>query len=240
MLGISTLCLSDYKLEDALEYLSKEKDYVEIVSEGYHDIKKYGDVLDSFSLRYSIHSPFIGLDIANIRDEIRNTSLNIIRDTIDASIKYNPLILIVHPGMIVAKHLKKDNIKAFKKSILYLSELSLEYSIDIALENMPLKFLFLTQPDELGLIDELKFCLDIGHANITKNIDEFLYTDIDHVHIHDNDGISDDHLGLGYGNIDIRSVLEKLKNKRKIPNLVVELNRREDIEPSIKLLNGFI
>lgn len=240
MLGISTLCLSDYKLDDALEYLSNETNYVEVVSEGFHDIKRYGNVLDSFDLKYSIHLPFIGLDIANLRDEIRIASLNIIKDTIDASVRYNPLIYIVHPGMVAAKHLKRENRDAFKKSVKFLSELSSEYSIDIALENMPLKFLFLTEPDELNMIGGLKFCLDIGHANITKNIDEFLYTDIDHTHIHDNNGISDDHLGLGSGNIDIKSVLERLKDKQKMPNLVVELNKKEDIESSIKLLNGFI
>lgn len=240
MIGISTLCLSDYRLEFALEYLSNLSNYIEVISEGFHDVKKYGEVLESFDLKYSIHLPFIGLDIANIREEIRNASLDIIKDGIDASVKYDPFIYVVHPGMVAAKHLKKENMDAFKKSVIFLNELSLEYSIDIALENMPLKFLFLTRPDELSLIDGLKFCLDIGHANITKNIDEFLYREINHVHIHDNNGLSDDHLGLGLGNIDIELVLERLKNKQKMPNIVIELNKKEDLEPSIRLLNSLL
>ncbi|RZN63935.1 MAG: sugar phosphate isomerase/epimerase [Candidatus Methanoliparum thermophilum] len=236
MLGVSSLCLIGHKLKDALEYLSKETDYVEIVSEGFHDVKKYGNVLDSFDLKYSIHLPFIGLDIANIRDEIRMASLKIMEDSIDASIGQDPLIYVAHPGMIAAEHLKGENIEAFKKSVQYLSRLSSEYSVNIALENMPLKFLLLTQPDELRLIDGLKFCLDVGHANITKNLDEFLCEDIDHLHIHDNKGVYDDHLRLGSGNIDFKLVLERLKSKIRMPNIVLELNKKEDVDPSIKLL----
>ena len=239
-IGISTLCLAEAELGTALEYLVGRTELVEIVSEGYHDITKHLEVAESFSgeFKYSIHSPYIGLDIANIREALRRESLEVIEGTLKSSSELNPVMFVVHPGMIAGKHLKEDNAKALKKSVTYLNKLSEEYSIPIALENMPLKFLFLTKPEEIELIDGLKFCLDVGHANITKKLDEFLLVErIDHVHLHDNGGNVDEHLGIGKGKIDMKKVFRGIYNHNPKPNIILELANGDDVDPSIKKIS---
>ena len=59
---------------------------------------------------------------------------------------------------------------------------------------------------------EMGMCFDIGHANTTGQIGAMLALEARFVnmHVHDNDGTGDQHLGLGYGNIDF-SVLRLLK-----------------------------
>ena len=240
MLGISTLSLMEEELGTALEYLVGRTELVEIVSEGYHDITENLEVAESFSeeFKYSIHSPFIGLDIANMREAVREKSLEVIEEALRSSSELNPVMFVVHPGMIAGKHLKGYNTKALKRSVERLKELSEEYSIPIALENMPIKYLFLAKPEEMELIDGLKFCLDVGHANITKNLDKFLLERIDHVHLHDNCGRGDDHLGLGKGNIDLERVFEGIDNQDPKPNIILELNKRDDVDPSMEKLKN--
>jgi len=52
--------------------------------------------------------------------------------------------------------------------------------------------------EDIGLV------LDVGHANINGQIESFLTTFADKIvdmHVHDNYGKGDQHLGIGYGNI---------------------------------------
>lgn len=63
----------------------------------------------------------------------------------------------------------------------------------------------------------LKVHLDVGHAfieNGMKGIKEYIEAfskDIEHIHIHDNHGESDEHLPVGKGKIDWNKVVELLK-----------------------------
>ena len=63
--------------------------------------------------------------------------------------------------------------------------------------------------------DRLTACLDIGHvhANSSRTFDEWI-TGLGHriryVHLHNNNGILDDHWGLWKGKIDIVRVLDLL------------------------------
>ncbi|MDD3858410.1 MAG: TIM barrel protein, partial [Methanoculleus sp.] len=62
-------------------------------------------------------------------------------------------------------------------------------------------------PEEiLGLTEGIAgigVTLDLGHANTNGLVDAFLrhVREVDHLHIHDNHGQSDEHLALGVGNI---------------------------------------
>ena len=58
--------------------------------------------------------------------------------------------------------------------------------------------------------------LDIGHANVSHTIDEFLETldsKIFHVHLADNHGKRDEHLAVGMGLINWNKVIGNLVNK---------------------------
>jgi sugar phosphate isomerase/epimerase len=77
---------------------------------------------------------------------------------------------------------------------------ALDKGINIAVENRLEKNLFGSKPSDLvKLIEELGegvgICLDLGHANINKNTEEFLTLSsyIIAIHAHDNDGSRDLH-----------------------------------------------
>jgi sugar phosphate isomerase/epimerase len=59
----------------------------------------------------------------------------------------------------------------------------------------------------------IRFCLDIGHANMTGEIFEFINQCgkwLGYVHIHDNMGVHDDHLGYKQGTVPWNRVLKVL------------------------------
>ena len=97
--------------------------------------------------------------------------------------------------------------KAFKNSTRQSEELGL----NIALENLPAKYYFFMSKAE----DFVKFyretnlpvgiVMDLGHANLEGQIEPFfnmLADKIIHIHASDNDGVEDQHLGIGQGKID--------------------------------------
>jgi len=67
-----------------------------------------------------------------------------------------------------------------------------------------------------------------------------LHPFIKHVHLHDNDGISDLHLPTGEGKIDAGSVLRDIRDVQP-ENVVLEIRRfvePENVKESIKAVRG--
>ncbi len=52
-------------------------------------------------------------------------------------------------------------------------------------------------------IEGIGMTFDFGHANTIGKVNDFLHyaKKADHIHIHDNNGMSDEHLALGEGTI---------------------------------------
>jgi sugar phosphate isomerase/epimerase len=85
--------------------------------------------------------------------------------------------------------------------------------------------------------ERLTICLDIGHvnANSSKSLADWingLGDRIRYVHLHNNDGILDDHWSLNKGKIDVSQALELLI--KHSPNAIWNVETIiEDIEPSL-------
>jgi len=91
-----------------------------------------------------------------------------------------------------------------------------------------------------GLIEALdgfpfKACLDVGHINAYSNIEigawlKSLGEHIGEIHLHDNLGTSDDHIALGEGIVDYRSVFKKLLRIDPLPPLTFDMQKGEAIK----------
>ncbi len=126
------------------------------------------------------------------------------------------------------------------RSLKELSGTVRDRGIAVSLENMPLmnitvghtleELLRMTEGTEIGI------CLDIGHANTTGNLDEFLslLPNIGNMHIHDNMGERDEHLPLGEGNIDFERVLKRIVSSGYSHGYVIEAEG--SIESGLKSL----
>ncbi|HOG15323.1 MAG TPA: sugar phosphate isomerase/epimerase family protein [Candidatus Absconditabacterales bacterium] len=95
--------------------------------------------------------------------------------------------------------------------------------------NFYIENLFDHNPEVLSLVidginkNNVKVCLDIGHAHCYSKIPvldwiKILKDKIGYVHIHDNNGAEDEHLGIGKGNIPMFEVFSALN--KYAPNAI--------------------
>jgi sugar phosphate isomerase/epimerase len=82
---------------------------------------------------------------------------------------------------------------------------------------------------ELGHLDNVGICLDLGHAHITVGVAEAVATlgsRIVSAHVHDNHGLKDEHLWPGDGSIGWPDVAEALKALTTPPAAVLEISEK--------------
>jgi len=81
---------------------------------------------------------------------------------------------------------------------------------------------------EMGHLTQTGICLDLGHAHITVGVDSAIATmgnRITQVHVHDNQGLKDDHLWPGDGSIDWTAAVQGLKSLKEPPAIVLEISQ---------------
>jgi len=88
---------------------------------------------------------------------------------------------------------------------------------------------------EIGHLNNIAVCLDLGHAHFTVGIPKAIATigaRIVQVHAHDNHGLKDEHLLPGDGNIDWPATTLALNALAAPPAVVLELSTKLAEEPA--------
>lgn len=240
MIGVSTLPYYESGLLDTLNYLADYR-YVKIV-EIYaecHDILDcdYYDILNSFNFEYTIHSPTNDINISSNIEKIRTACLDVIEEYMAKASEINAKRVVVHPGYYISPF-KERSIELHRRSLSYIANLSEEYGVDIGIENMFWPFSFVKTAEEYKEINDLygiPLVLDVGHAFLSGELKNFLSCHPIELHIHDNNGRDDEHLGIGLKSIDFTPVIPLLRDK----DAIIEVKNREDVDISIQTLLKF-
>lgn len=235
MLGISTFCLHDLPLPAALEILQEHTDAVEIMDDGNHYLET-AEPLGSHDLRYFLHSPSRGVNIASLREPIRRASVEVLTQCFTVAAEVDAPV-VVHPGYFAWKGEREAAIGQFARSLGDLKRAAGDLSVGFYVENMPAwDFFFLRFPEEIPLLGGQGFALDVGHANLNGCLPGFLDLPMAHVHLHDNDGKADSHDPVGKGSIDFRPVKRAMERDRA--SAIVEVATLEGVLSSIEALRG--
>lgn len=238
MIGISSLAFMDKSLDEALECIESMVSCAEIFSESSHWLDQNVSSLFSYDLKYSIHAPTLDVNIASLREKTRQASLDIIAETAQICASADARVLVVHPGYVSDTGVLDKAYAALDESLRFLSRISEDTGVRICIENMPDHETYLFRhPNEISLQSN-GFVLDTGHAHLNNNLSEFLKTDIDHFHIHDNNAISDEHLAVGDGTIDFSELIPYIRSSKA--TLVIENKSPEDAEKSLHVLKSFL
>jgi sugar phosphate isomerase/epimerase len=192
-----------------------------------------------------VHAPFADINIASPSKSMLNAMIKRLKKSIICAHDLNAYVWIFHPGL-------QTGISMFYPRMDWLQNIETaqslfntanDYGVKIAIENVPEPYPFLMKNVEdfkkfYNEIDEdMDMVLDIGHANINGQIELFLKTFADrivHVHAHDNDGKNDQHLGIGYGNVNWKNTADLLK--RILYDRVVVIESVEHIQESLRKL----
>ena len=247
-IGVSTLALFPMSLKEILDYLeSIDIKYCELMLEyPYSDIDP--DIVNSHTIKTSIHAPISDVNIASLNESVRKASVEEVKKSIDLASKIDSKAVVVHPGHM-AFLARKFPEKIKEKSVISLKECSNfaeELGIQLCVENMPdMEGMTCKDLDELdGLVQEVGalMTVDVGHAhNAGISIDEILkYDNIGHVHLSDNDGSFDNHNAVGSKDIDFKSLFEGLDNKNFEGIMVVEVTNQDEILESLDYIKKLV
>lgn len=193
----------------------------------------------------SIHLPF-KVNISDIIKVIRNDNLIYLKKCINFAQKIDATHITIHIGNFywfpVETFMRKKALDRFIKNLKEVLELSNQQNVTLALENVvPLPhgsdyFLLGDNISDFDYIfgtvqcENLKFCLDTGHANIGEGVLEYLKNFSQYlisVHYHDNFGKNDDHLPIGEGNIAWADVAKELNKLNYCGPLISECRNTE-------------
>ena len=249
-IGVSSPAFTLEPFLTTLEKVNKDFEHWEIVA----DIKQLlPDIVDdfkaympSYDLSISVHAPFNDINLASLNPKIREMAVGYLKSTIATADTLGLELVTFHPGHLCPSgvYAKEKVNKANLESLKDIYEFSSEYNVTLALENMPIKYWTLgnTAHEILKMIADknMGMCFDIGHANITGEIDNFLKNieKFYNVHIHDNNGRRDEHLVLGKGSIDIPSFIKALMAHKYSGDIIIESNSiMEGIESKRYLQN---
>jgi sugar phosphate isomerase/epimerase len=204
------------------------------------EIKKKTEGLSSIT----VHGPFYDLIPASRDRRISDVTLFRFNQSYKVADELRADHIIFHSGF-VPETCPED--LWLKNSIHFWNRFLSNKSDDIKIhienvyeENYELLYKLVKKIDR----DHVSLCLDVGHVNIysSRSIDDWvegLNSKIGYVHLHNNDGKSDDHLGFNEGSIDMKHILSLLDEY--CPNAVKTLEVFE-IYSTIKWLqvNGYI
>ena len=244
-LGISSLL---YNLNDALDICSifKEINHIEIGIDNLYECKelnKYKSRIDEMGITIGIHLP-MELNTCEKVEYIRNSWVEFIckidNDLRDFDIKYYNM----HLGYAITNRLNKDKIKYLDNSINFLDNISMSISKKISIENVYTKHGDYSnignQVEDFEYIfskvkDNISFCYDTGHNLINNsNYIKTLKEKISIIHLSDNNGIEDMHIGIGRGILSKDNIIEVLNLKSDY--IVLEIDYMY-IEETIDKLN---
>ena len=243
-IGASTLAGMTNKLEENLEFIEGiGLDYAEIVHQYPHE-KFDTEILESFSLKYSVHSPFMDVNIAALQEKSRTNSIEQIKGSIDLANEINAEAVVVHPGLatFLANKYFLDTVYEYaNESIKELGDYGKDLGVLVTIENMPtfdgMIYKDIGDLHELLVSLDMYMTLDVGHANHAGYApDGMIFDSIKHVHMHDNFGDDDAHLAFGEGSIDLKGIVNRLEEKNYDGIYIIEVNDNDSIKKSFEYM----
>jgi len=244
-IGASTLATFKNSLDESLEFIeSLGIKYVELLHQ-YPTEEFDLDILNSFNLDYTIHAPFMDVNIAALGSKSRANSIEQIKDSIDLANRIDAKVVVVHPGLIpfLAREMPEEVYKVSDNSIKEIGDYSQDSGVNTTIENMPafetMIYQDMNRLNETLVEFDMGMTFDIGHAHHSGiSPDETYFDSIKHIHAHDNMGDEDSHLALGEGNIQLKDIITTFENKKYDGIYMIEVNNKDSIKKSLEFFKN--
>ncbi len=204
--------------------------------------REIAENLQQASLPCSIHLPFHDLQPGSIDNLILNATRERLKKSIQIAKLYNPQFMVAHTNFIPLY-------ENFFPQWLNRAVRTWMSILDDWPDHPPLYLENVRETDPRPLNDLLselsdynvKFCFDVGHwasygsGSRYRNLSHWIQTMgpfLRHLHLHDNDGLEDLHLGLGQGKISWVELFGGLELLELSPTFTLEPHTKEDLETS--------
>ena len=209
------------------------------------ELSRIAQKLNKRRLSITLHGPFVDLSAGSSDPAVREITKRRFRQLLELVPVFKPKTVVCHAGYDSRRY-GYFREKWIEKSIKIWSWLGAAIKDEggvLMLENV-----YEHSPDEIKVLFEnlekegVSFCLDTGHQSAFSHASLEIWLNtlgpfLGQLHLHDNRGVADDHLGLGLGTIDFKKFLADLKAIRNSPPVVtLEPHREEDLPVSFEYL----
>jgi sugar phosphate isomerase/epimerase len=252
-IGVSMLYTLGQPFGKMLEQIPNTRaKYVELVDDGGHELDKnrvaqLKSVANSYDVQFTVHAPFAGMNIGLESKRLLNAMLKRLKESIMNAAALECKMWVFHPGLrsAISVFYPGEDWTRNQESSISLFRFAEEHDVKIGVENIMGPFVLKNVADferfYAELDDNIGLALDTGHANLSGEVDGFLKAFPDklvHVHAHDNYGQSDQHLGIGLGNINWKSFAELFK-KTSFDGIVI-VESVEHLDESVEKLKKLL
>jgi sugar phosphate isomerase/epimerase len=253
--GLSMLyCLGEPFCKMTRRLIRAPTDYIEVYDDGFHTLNKQRvavlkDIGTSHGLKYSVHAPFADVNIASLSRPLLRVMLKRLEQSIAHAQALDAYMWVLHPGAktgISSFYPGRDRAQNLK-SVQTLARVARNHGVSIAIENLPEPYTglmksvkdfgdFYTQINvDIGMV------LDVGHSNVNGQTESFLKAFGDrivHLHLSDNNGTGDQHLGIGWGTVNWDGVVSLLRKLGYDGTAIIE--SVEHVEESLQMLKQML
>ncbi len=208
------------------------------------------NIIEKFQVKPIFHGNFKA-PLASDLEDLRIAAIQYIKKEIQIASHFSAP-LIIHAGGIVeprlVKLVKKHALEKFLLSLHELVPYAKSLGVELWVENLsnytknhPFYYIF-TSPHEFEYIfsqcNDIKFFLDIGHANIGNTDVNGIIRDFHHrivgISISNNNGVQDQHVNIFNGTVNYRNIISTLLDLNWKGYIGVEVR---DTTPSDSLLH---
>ncbi len=214
-------------------------------------VNEVRELANTCGLNIILHGSLFDTNLSSLKECIRRASVKFMQECVELASKLGANLLVVHAGSFPGdfpNNLMNKARDQLHSSFSELTKVAMNSGVTIGVENKQKsedRELVLYPDEHLEVVEAFRdqgarAVLDIGHAH-TANSDLANYTHLLNdlnieLHLHDNNGISDDHLLLGGGSIDFESFFEVVRSIGFTGPAILELKNRPDLESSMGFL----
>lgn len=216
-----------------------------LYEESEDEFKRIAKVLKQNHLSCTLHAPFFDLAPGALDPEILRASRNKLRKASRLIQIFKPQSMVCHLGFEENKqgYKKEEWLRTAHETWQELNQTAAEQGCILMLENT-----YENSPEAHETIltglqpDNARFCLDVGHlmAFAKTPWQEWLprlAPRLGQLHLHDNNGDKDQHLGLGLGLFDFKGLFQFLAANNLHPLITLEPHSEEDLWQSLQYLD---
>ncbi|MDD5712920.1 MAG: sugar phosphate isomerase/epimerase [Smithellaceae bacterium] len=200
------------------------------------DFISVADELLQTGLSMTFHAPFMDLRPGAVDPRIHQVTIDRLKEVFDLVPYFHPRTVVCHPSFDERYYVSTESLwlERSVETWRYFMTLAEQMDTIITLENT-----YETEPrqiralfDEIGDNKRLRFCFDTGHFNCfaRSSLQDWMVElgpFLGQLHIHDNNGRTDEHLPIGEGTFPFREFFRMLKESSLTPLITIEAHSEE-------------
>lgn len=188
-------------------------------------------------LTVTFHAPFMDLRPGALDPAILRVTRDRLSRVFDLVPYFHPRSVVCHPAFDERYYISAEQ-KWMENSLEtwgHFTRIAEQADTVIALENV-----YETNPGQLVKIlteigsSHLRFCFDAGHHNVfaRTDLDEWarrLFSFLHQVHVHDNNGATDEHLAIGSGTFPFARLFGLIREREIDPIITIEAHSEKTL-----------